>query len=138
MAIWPRGYTLIQFVNGNIFERVILIKWLSINWLLQHVRLIDFFAPFCPLFYVPSCSRLSKGTWKKGTKRDVRPPSLYNINCLLLICRAVLLLWFDCCVLHSLNYIYQFLRPYSVAYYMKNIWGWQLYISGIVHYLLLL
>ena len=56
-----------QFVNGNLFKRVIVMKWLSIYFLLKHVRLLDFFVLF-PLFHAPLCIILSKGKNKKGRK----------------------------------------------------------------------
>ena len=83
-----------QFVNGKLFETVILIKLLSIYLLLKHVKLLDFFPYFCPLFHVPLCSKLSKGTGQKGTQD---PPPLYIMSCVLILCFKTPVLNFRSC-----------------------------------------
>ena len=55
-----------QLVNSNLFERVILMKWLYIYLLLKPVRLLDFLSLFVPYFtslYAVDCQ---KGQDKKG------------------------------------------------------------------------
>ena len=58
-----------QFVNGNFFERVILMKWLSRYLLLsKHVRLLEFFLIFVQYFTSFYAVDSQKEQDKKGHK----------------------------------------------------------------------